>query len=90
LLSLEIGGQQFSRSSRRHGRHAVRLRLGLGAAVPEHLLLQMVAVPVVGAVADGDLEVEQDEQLQLQLVHLPVAHAADAREEGVVVVAASI
>jgi hypothetical protein len=40
-------------------------------------------------VVDGDGEVEQVQQLHLQLVHLRVAHAAHAREEGVAVVAAS-
>jgi hypothetical protein len=39
-------------------------------------------------VVDRDGEVEHVQQLQLQLVHLRVAHAAHAREEGVAVVAA--
>jgi hypothetical protein len=39
-------------------------------------------------VVDGDGEVEHVEELHLQLVHLRVAHAAHAREEGVAVVAA--
>jgi len=39
-------------------------------------------------VVDRDGEVQHAEELQLQLVHLRVAHAAHAREEGVAVVAA--
>lgn len=80
------GGRQW-----RHGRGRRSRHRGGGedvAAIAERLLLEVVAVAVVGAAADGDLEVEQDEQVQLQLVHLRVAHAAHAREEGVAVVAA--
>ena len=54
------------------------------------LLVEVRAVEVVETAAEHDLEVEHAEELQLQLVHLRVAHSAHAREEGVVVVAARV
>lgn len=54
------------------------------------LLVEVRSVEVVEAAAEHDLEVEHAEELQLQLVHLRVAHPAHAREEGVVVVAAPV